>query len=200
MLQNELKFVQLLLQAPKKFRQNDSSYLFQAFWTNVSKLAGESMIKNLSRLKPVKFLGLVSVMVLMMTMFVDEMILRHQSCLYQKSLTSNLKLTKTLWLVTWNFGGGFFSFVPKCPGVLMASPGVLMVSLQCTEHPKCTYGIPPVYSLYPSSVLNIPSLLIINPTCILVSPSVAMITILCTEHPQYTHDIPHCAEHPSLYS
>ena len=29
---------------------------------NVSKLAGESMIKNLSQLRPVKFLGLVSVM------------------------------------------------------------------------------------------------------------------------------------------
>ena len=50
---------------------------FKHFWTNVSKLAGESMIKNLSQLRPVKFLGLVSVMVLMMTMFVDEMILRH---------------------------------------------------------------------------------------------------------------------------
>ena len=29
---------------------------------NVSKLAGESMIKNLSQLRPVKFLGLVSLM------------------------------------------------------------------------------------------------------------------------------------------
>ena len=34
---------------------------FNHFWTNVSKLAGESMIKNLSQLRPVKFLGLVSV-------------------------------------------------------------------------------------------------------------------------------------------
>ena len=36
---------------------------FKHFWTNVSKLAGESMIKNLSQLimRPVKFLGLVSV-------------------------------------------------------------------------------------------------------------------------------------------
>ena len=32
MLQDESKFVQLLLQAPKKFKQNDSSYLFQAFF------------------------------------------------------------------------------------------------------------------------------------------------------------------------
>ena len=57
---------------------------FKHFWTNVSKLAGESMIKNLSQLRPVKFLGLVSVMVLMMTMFVDEMKLRRQSCLCQE--------------------------------------------------------------------------------------------------------------------
>ena len=34
---------------------------FKHFWTNVSKLAGESMIKNLSQLRPVKFLGPVSV-------------------------------------------------------------------------------------------------------------------------------------------
>ena len=45
---------------------------FKHFWTNVSKLAGESMIKNLNQLRPVKVLGQVSVMVLMMTMFVDE--------------------------------------------------------------------------------------------------------------------------------
>ena len=32
---------------------------------------------NLSQLRPVKFPGLVSVMVLMMKMFVDEMILRR---------------------------------------------------------------------------------------------------------------------------
>ena len=31
MLQDERNFVQLLLRAPKKLRQNDSSYLFQAF-------------------------------------------------------------------------------------------------------------------------------------------------------------------------
>ena len=70
------------------------------FWMNVSKLAGESMIKNLSKPRPVKFLSLVSVMVLMMTMFVDEMKLRGRSCLCQESSTSNLKLTKTLWLAT----------------------------------------------------------------------------------------------------
>ena len=34
---------------------------FKHFWTNVSKFAGEYMIKNLSQLRPVKFLGLVSV-------------------------------------------------------------------------------------------------------------------------------------------
>ena len=33
----------------------------------------------------VQFLGLVSVMVLMITMFVDEMKLRHPSCLCQES-------------------------------------------------------------------------------------------------------------------
>ena len=35
---------------------------FKHFLMNVSKLAGESMIKNLSQLRPVKFLGLVSLM------------------------------------------------------------------------------------------------------------------------------------------
>ena len=43
----------------------------------MSKLAEESVIKNLIQLRPVKFLGLLSVMVLMMTMFVDEMKLRR---------------------------------------------------------------------------------------------------------------------------
>ena len=62
---------------------------FKHFWTNVSKLTGESMIKNLSQLRPVKFLGLVSMVVLMMTMFVDEMILRRCSCLCQEFSTSN---------------------------------------------------------------------------------------------------------------
>ena len=61
---------------------------FKHFWTNVSKLAGESMIKNLNQLRPVKFLGLVSVMVLMTT-FVDEMILRCRSCLCQESSILN---------------------------------------------------------------------------------------------------------------
>ena len=73
---------------------------FKHFWTNVSKLAGESMIKNLSQLRPVKFLGLVPVMVLMMMAFVDQVKLRGRSCLCQESSTSNLKLTKTLWLAT----------------------------------------------------------------------------------------------------
>ena len=52
---------------------------FKHFWTNESKLAGESMTENL--------IGLVSVMVLMMTMFVDEMKLRRRSCLCQESST-----------------------------------------------------------------------------------------------------------------
>ena len=73
---------------------------FKHFWINVSKLAGESMIKNLSQLRPVKFPGLVSAMVLMVTMFVDEMKLRCQSCLCQESSTSNSMLTKILWLAT----------------------------------------------------------------------------------------------------
>ena len=67
---------------------------------DVSKLAGESMIKNLSQLRQVKFLGLVSLMVLMMTMFVEKMKLRYRSCLCQEFSTSDLKLTKTLWLAT----------------------------------------------------------------------------------------------------
>ena len=67
-----------LLRAPKKFRQNDFQVIcFKQFWTSVSKLAGESMIKNLSQLRPVKCLGLVSVIALMMIMFVDEMKLRR---------------------------------------------------------------------------------------------------------------------------
>ena len=66
----------------------------------MSNLSGESMIKNLSQLRPVKFLALVSVMVLTTTMFVDEMKQRRRSCLCQESSTSNLKLTKTLWLAT----------------------------------------------------------------------------------------------------
>ena len=34
---------------------------FKHFWINVSKFAGEYMIKNLSKQRPVEFLGLVSV-------------------------------------------------------------------------------------------------------------------------------------------
>ena len=49
---------------------------FKHFWTKVRKLAGEAMIKNLSQLRPVKFLGLVSMMALMMTMFVVEIKLK----------------------------------------------------------------------------------------------------------------------------
>ena len=64
----------------------------------MSKLAEEFMTENLSQLRPVKLLDQVSVMVLTMTMFVDEMQLRHRGCLCQES--SNLKLTKTLCLTT----------------------------------------------------------------------------------------------------
>ena len=54
---------------------------FKYFWTNVSKLAGESMIKSLRELRPVKFPGLMSVMVLIITTFLDEIKLRRRSCL-----------------------------------------------------------------------------------------------------------------------
>ena len=63
---------------------------FAHFLTNVRKLVGEFMIKNLSQLRLVKFLGLVSVMALMIAMFVDEIELTRRSCLCQESSTSNL--------------------------------------------------------------------------------------------------------------
>ena len=168
----------------------------------MSKIAGEFITENLSQLRPVKFLDQVSVMVLTMMMFLDEMKLRHRGCLCQES--SNLKLTKTLCLATCpkktfdmfsisachlhpltqlerteilqtltNFSiynaycahGNFLWWFPyklsekaemvkdkginlsvilsnQAPGVLMISPGVLMVSLQCTEHPRCTHDNP----------------------------------------------------------
>ena len=66
--------MQLLLRAPKKFRQNDSSYLFQAFLEEECEQACRGVHdKDLRQLRPVKFL--VSMMVLMITMFVGEMIL-----------------------------------------------------------------------------------------------------------------------------
>ena len=66
----------------------------------MSKLVGESLnliqlrpvkFLGLDCLKPVKFLGLVSVMVLMMTMFVDEMRVRCPSCLCQEPSTSKFE-------------------------------------------------------------------------------------------------------------
>ena len=30
----------------------------------------------------------------------------------------------------------------------------IMISLRCTEHPRCTHDIPPMYSWYPPDVLN----------------------------------------------
>ena len=102
-----------LLRAPKKFRHNNSSCLFQGFWTNVSKLAGEFMTENLSQLRPVKFLDQVSVMVLTMTMFVDEMQLRHRGCLCQES--SNLKLTRPcVWQIARNGLGRRLRKHKKC--------------------------------------------------------------------------------------
>ena len=62
--------MQLLLRSPKKFRQNDSSYLFQAFLEECEQACRGVHDKDL---RPVKFL--VSMMVLMITMFVGEMIL-----------------------------------------------------------------------------------------------------------------------------
>ena len=62
----------------KKLRENDSSYLFQAFWDECEQACRGVHHKELEK---VKLLGQVSVMVLMMMMFVDEIILRHQSCL-----------------------------------------------------------------------------------------------------------------------
>ena len=93
-----------------------------------------------------------------------------------------------------------FSVVPK-------SPGVLMVSLQCTEHP-------PLYSWYPSGVLNIPRCTHDNPYMHLGIPQCTHDNSQCTEHPhctydiptlimvnlQCTHGIPQCTEHPSVYS
>ena len=51
----------------EKFRENDSSYLFQAFWDECEQAYRGVHHKEL---EPVKLLGLV-----------DEIILRHQSCL-----------------------------------------------------------------------------------------------------------------------
>ena len=94
MLQDERKFVQLLLRAPKKFRQDDSSYLLQAFLNECEQAcrgahdkefepteASESSRPNVSD-------GSDD----------DEMKLRRRNCLCQESSSSNLKLTKTLWL------------------------------------------------------------------------------------------------------
>ena len=51
----------------EKFRENDSSYLFQAFWDECEQAYRRVHHKEL---EPVKLLGPV-----------DEIILRHQSCL-----------------------------------------------------------------------------------------------------------------------
>ena len=57
---------------------------------------------------------------------------------------------------------------------------------QCTEHPRCThdirhthYGIPPLYSWYPLTVLNTPGVLMISRGVL--------------------NDIPQCTEHPPVY-
>ena len=41
----------------------------------------------------------------------------------------------------------------------------IMISLRCTEHPRCTHDIPPMYSWYPPDVLNTSDLLMISPRC-----------------------------------
>ena len=93
--------MQLLLRAPNKFRQNDSNYLFQAFLDECEQACRGVHDKEFEPTEASKISGPrpLSVMVLMM-MFVDEMKLRRRSCLCQESSTSNLKLTKILWLAT----------------------------------------------------------------------------------------------------
>ena len=98
------------------------------------------------------------------------------------------------------------------PDVLMIFPTCIIIFTQCTEHPRCTYGIPPHASWYPPhaswyspDVLNIhctgwrchpycvivllPDVLMIFPTCIIISTR-------CTEHPRCPYGIP---PHPSWY-
>ena len=98
------------------------------------------------------------------------------------------------------------------PDVLMIFPTCIIISTRCTEHPRCTYGIPPHASWYPPhaswyspDVLNIhctgwrcrpycviillPDVLMIFPTCIIISTR-------CTEHPRCTYGIP---PHASWY-
>ena len=100
------------------------------------------------------------------------------------------------------------------PDLIMIFPTCIIISTRCTEHPQCTYGIPPHASWYPPhpswyspDVLNIhhtgwrcrpyciivllPDVLMIFPTCIIISTR-------CTEHPDELivsshmhHDIPH---------
>ena len=51
--------------------------------------------------------------------------------------------------------------IPRCTHDI--PPDVLMVSLRCTEHP-------PMYSWYPSDVLNTPHVFMISPDVLMVSP------------------------------
>ena len=68
--------------------------------------------------------------------------------------------------------------------VLMISQDVLMVSLQCTEHPGSTHDIPPMYSWYPPNVLMISPLCTEHPPMYWTSPDVLNIP-WCTEHTLY---------------
>ena len=75
-----------LLRAPKKSRQNDSSYLFQAFLDKCEQAYRGVHGKEFEPTEASEILGLVSVMALIMTMFVDEMKLRCRSCFVRNIL------------------------------------------------------------------------------------------------------------------
>ena len=92
-------------------------------------------------------------------------------------------------------------------------PTCIMISLGCTEHPfdalmispRCTHDIPPMYSWYPSDVLNIPQCTHViphihhdippiywtSPDVLMIPPDVLMVSPRCTEHPlmYWTHII-----------
>ena len=70
---------------------------------------------------------------------------------------------------------GFYQVAPQ--HVSWYPPDVLMVSLQCPEHP-------PMYSWYP------PTFIMISPTFIMISPTFIMISPDVLNIPRCTHDIP----------
>ena len=90
--------------------------------------------------------------------------------------------------------------VGKNLSVSVENPNVLNI-------PRCTHDIPPMYSWYPSDVLNILYVLMISPDVLMMSPrctydvsqmyswyplDVLMVSLRCTEHPRCTHDILRC--------